>query len=73
MPIVKTTVTLTVLHRDTDACLDGMPLEEIAALIDDGPAIGQVETTNIEFLADDNVEAELKAIGNDGTFFDSED
>ena len=48
-------------------------LEEVACAINDGDCIGQVSHTSTKVVPADKVKAELQAIDNDGTFFDSEE
>ncbi len=77
--ISKTTITFTVLHR-TDEPIVGFPgdgplcspLGEALARSWDGHAVGaETSMTTVE-VADDKVEDELIALGNDGEFFDDD-
>lgn len=71
--IVKTVITVTVLHEthglDTEYVY-GMDLAEIAEFIDTGAGIGDKTVVSNKVLDVGDVRQELLALGNDGTFFD---
>ena len=75
MSIIKTTITLTILHDEDDYPDYGaadMDIEDVLHEMDCGDMIGVFSVSKVEEVHPDNVEAELKALGNDGTFFDVE-
>lgn len=54
-----------------EECLgDEWNLQDIEYAITDGDCIGMTSHESTEIVADDDVENELIAIGNDGTFFE---
>lgn len=67
--ISRTTYYFTVLHRT-----DGPPrtLEEALEEADSGQMVGNLTGEGTEEVEDDDVEDELKLLGNDGTFFDND-
>lgn len=76
--IYKTKFTITVLSEDEPfrtSGLDNDPFDLLAIhqAIYDGECIGSVKRLGSLVVPDDRVEAELVAIGNDGTFFDTQD
>lgn len=70
--ILKTTLTLTVLHHE-DIDIANMSIDDIAYQIGDGESIGDMKTVSTEPVPADKVQEELLAIGNDGSFFDGLD
>lgn len=69
--IVKTSITITVLHR-VDNTL-GDDIEEVLYEIREGEAVGRETDRTIEPVPADLVSDELVALGNDGTFFDDDE
>jgi hypothetical protein len=70
MNIRKTVLTVTVLSPE-GRDLSNYSLDEIAREIFDGDSIGQSSIAHSTILTDPKaVRTELKAIGNDGSFFD---
>lgn len=67
--ITKTTFTFVVLHPSDDPIVD---LDIAMARSDTDNAVGMEEVISVEEVPDDQVEAELVALGNDGTFFNLE-
>lgn len=69
--ISKTTISFTVIHR-TDSPLSAN-LEDVLEETDTGHAVGwETNRTTVRVPAD-AVAAELRALGNDGSFFDDDD
>lgn len=68
-PVQKTLLTVTVLHRP-DETPDFTDLASIQYAINEGPCIGSTDHDTTTTLAEDEIVSELRAIGNDGTFFD---
>lgn len=66
--IVKTTITVTLLHRADNAL--GDDLDDVLYEMREGDAVGWETNRVTEPVAADQVEGELIALGNDGTFFD---
>jgi hypothetical protein len=70
--IVKTTITITVLHRGDNPMTDH-DIEEVLYEMREGEAVGWETDRVTEPVPADQVSDELLALGNDGTFFDDED
>lgn len=70
--IMKTTITLTILHHK-DSDIQNMSLADIVYQIDDGDCIGDAKNVTTEPVPEDKVNDELLAMGNDGSFFDGLD
>lgn len=76
-PVFEAKIVVTVLGRDTDAAalksdLAGMTLEQLARAMDTEDLIGRKELVSIEELPADQVGARLRAVSNDGKFFDDD-
>lgn len=74
--VVKATVSVTVyLRADEAEDFKNATLEQILHEIDEGPWIGgsAVKSEFTEVPTKEDLEAELRAIGNDGSFFDQTD
>lgn len=69
MGIQKTIITITILH-DSDLDVHNMSIESLMREIDQGDAIGLVLNHGTNDVHKDAVKSELKALGNDGKFFD---
>lgn len=69
--IVKTTITITVLHR-ADNILES-DLEDVLYEINEGAAVGWETNRTTIPVPVDRVSDELVELGNDGTFFDDDD
>lgn len=69
--IVKTTITITVLHRA--GSLDGSGIDDVLYEMSQGEAVGWETDRRSAPVASTDVEHELKQLGNDGTFFDDDD
>lgn len=67
--ISKTVFTFTVLHLTGETPPD---LEVALDVTDTGHAVGAVTSTTTEPVPDDAVPAELRALDNDGEFFDDD-
>jgi len=70
--IFKTVFTVTVLSEDMPISPD-TDMEDVLNYINTGDGIGQVELASADSIPADKIEAELLAIGNDGTFFNMGD
>lgn len=70
--IVKTTITITVLHRADNPMTD-CDIEEVLYEMREGEAVGWETSRVAEPVAAEQVPDELVALGNDGTFFDDDD
>lgn len=70
--ITKTIVTLTILH-DSEISLDHWSIHDIAGELNEGELVGCGEIVSSETVPDDKLSAELEAIGNDGSFFETTD
>lgn len=70
--IVKTTVTITVLHRADNPMTD-CDIEEVLYEMREGEAVGWETGRVTETVAAEQVPDELVALGNDGTFFDDDE
>lgn len=69
--IHRTVFTVEVFSRGPLELADGTDwLAEVNYQITDGPCIGNVERTTIEVVPPEQVEATMRRIGNDGSFFD---
>ena len=69
--IVKTTITITALHRADTALGDS--IEDVLYEMSEGGAVGwETGRTTVPVPAE-RVQDELIAVGNDGTFFDDTD
>ncbi len=74
--IFKHTVTVTILSEEENLERELGPdegywtLENLGAYMTHGEGIGTYELTKTEIVPNDEIEAELFRIGNDGTFFD---
>ena len=69
--IVKTTVTITVLHRAENVL--GPDIEDVLYEMNEGSAVGwETGRTTVPVPAD-RVCDELVGLGNDGVFFDDDD
>lgn len=66
--IVKTTVTITVLHRAENHL--GDDIEDVLYEMREGIAVGWETGRSSEPVPADRVGHELRELGNDGTFFD---
>jgi len=76
--IVKTIITLTILHEaDTLESaanrITSMSLGDLGYMIEEGDGVGDYVITHMDEVPQDKVHAELLELGNDGTFFQSED
>ncbi len=75
--IVKTVITLTILREvetfDAASDIGHMSLLDVAYMIDEGGWIGDYGVHYMDEVPQDKVHAELLELGNDGTFFQSED
>ena len=70
MKISKVVIEMTVLlPSDEVASLEGMSLADIERETFDGTWIGSSSRKSVEAVPPENVSTELKAIGNDGSFF----
>jgi hypothetical protein len=75
MAIKKIVYTFTALYDDDDGGLSDevvqtIDLEDIIDACQGGEMIGQASLSDIQEVATIDVESELIALGNDGTFFD---
>lgn len=70
--IVKTTITITVLHRADNPMTD-CDIEEVLYETREGEAVGWETDRVTEPVAAEQVPDELVALGNDGTFFDDDE
>ena len=70
--IVKTTITITVMHRG-DHPLTDHDIEEVLYEMREGDAVGWETDRVTEPVPAERVCHELVALGNDGTFFDDDD
>lgn len=73
MAIEKHTFELTVLVDSENRGVENVGdcgLEELTWLINTGPGIGSLSQVGVEEVPTARVPDELRAIGNDGTFFD---
>lgn len=75
MPIFKTAITITVLGEfesrgAAQAWFDNANPYTILNEMDDGDLVGQTSVGEVEEVPESDVESELEAVGNDGTFFD---
>lgn len=70
--VSKTIFTLEVLHP-ADVDVSSWPLESVLSEMDTGHAVGNVTGLRTDPVPDEAVEDELRALGNDGHFFDLED
>ena len=70
--IVKTTVTITVLHR-ADNPLTDHGIDEVLYEMSEGDAVGWETDRDAVPVDPKDVLGELIALGNDGTFFDDDD
>jgi hypothetical protein len=71
--IKKTMIVITFLHRD-DYPIAATPIEDLLNDADTGPIIaGSATILSTDTVPPDQVEAELLAIGNDGSFFEDPD
>jgi hypothetical protein len=71
--IKKAVVAITMLYDERDvprSFFENASLEDLAHEMYSGDCIGQHKLLTIEDVPADQVETELKALGNDGTFFD---
>jgi len=66
--IIQTTV---LLPADELPRLEGASLSDIEQETSEGLWIGMSSRTSVETLPPEKISTELKAIGNDGTFFDT--
>lgn len=66
--IAKTTYTLTVMHLAEDQPAD---LQEALAVADKGAAVALETRRTTAPVPDNRVPSSLKALGDDGTFFDA--
>lgn len=74
MGIVKVVVSTTVLMQEEDvARFNEMDLSEIHLEADQGDFVASSTHSEPEKIAPERVADELKALGNDGTFFDDLD
>jgi hypothetical protein len=67
--IVKTTITITVLHRDSNPMTD-YDIREVLYEMQEGDAVGWETDRTTEPVPADRVADELVSLGNDGTFFE---
>jgi len=70
--IVKTTITIAVLHRG-DNPMTEHGIDEVLYEMNEGEAVGWETSRVTDPVPADQVCDELVALGNDGTFFDDED
>lgn len=68
--IHKTTLTVTILHRETDPFPQSLSLADVANKMDDGEYLGTTCHTATVPIADENDREECLTLGNDGDFFD---
>jgi hypothetical protein len=76
MNIKKITLTVTVLIDDNLSDVEAIgnySLETIASEIEQGDWLGSWNVDSIDDVPDDKVQEECEALGNDGTFFGSDD
>lgn len=68
MKINKTTIMITILHPADEK----LPYDLSAVLeeMDNGWAVGQETSRDVQSVPDEHVRRELNALGNDGEFFD---
>lgn len=71
MTIHKTIITVTILHS-SDVSFAGCTLAEIGYEIDEGHSVGMMEITASDPVPMPTVPTELRALGNDGGFFQME-
>lgn len=69
--IIKTTFTFTVLHHDNELLSDD--LREVLDEADTGNIIGMLTDRFTWSVPDSAVREELLKLGNDGTFFETDD
>jgi hypothetical protein len=71
-PIVRHVFQITVLRPVSEPFPDDLDLDTLHELVDTGPMIGSglVEISAEELNDEDRIISELRAVGNDGTFFD---
>lgn len=69
--IVKTTITITLLHR-ADNPMDSHNIEQVLWEMSEGDAVGWETDRTTKPVPAERVEAELIALGNDGTFFNED-
>lgn len=72
MNIQKTVFTVTVLH-EKGAPIGHMDLEDVLSEIDTGDMLGACGTPMTVDVPPEAVEDECRAVGNDGTFFATDD
>jgi hypothetical protein len=77
MPVYKATLVVTVLFEAPDRLAAsswiGEPsLEELAAEMDRGDYVGTHRETELVEVAPEKIAEELRAVGNDGSFFSTE-
>jgi hypothetical protein len=70
--IVKTTITITVLHRADNPMTDH-DINEVLYEMSEGEAVGWETDRVTNPVPADQVGDELGALGNDGTFFDDDE
>jgi hypothetical protein len=71
--IKKAVIAITMLYDERDvprSFFENASLEDLANEMDIGDCVGQHKLLTIEDVPADQVESHLKALGNDGTFFD---
>ncbi len=75
MAVCKATVTMTVFFDEDDAPrFNGATLEAILYQVDEGDWIGSsIHKSEPKVVPDEELQQELEAIGNDGSFFDTSD
>jgi hypothetical protein len=72
MPIVKTVFQVIVLH-DSDTDISCWDFSDVVSQMRDGEIIGSHYVISNGIVPVAEIKHELKALGNDGTFFDLED
>jgi hypothetical protein len=70
--IVKTTITITLLHRAENPMRD-YDIEDVLYEMREGDAVGCTTSRITEPVNPENVVDELCDLGNDGTFFDDDE
>lgn len=70
-PVAKTVMTLTMIHPESFDP-SKMSATDVAYHIDHGEFVGVQTSSQTTDIADEDVASELKLLGNDGTYFESE-
>ena len=70
-PLTKTIIRVTILHPTDDAPrLGACSLGEIGYEIDEGDWLGNIETISATSVPPEDVAAQEKSLGSDGSFFE---